>query len=345
MQVKFAIFSQANLNPLGAGEASMQVNDTTTVRFDLLKAFAVFLLAGCGSVFGQSRTKPQFSPTVASLGGGFISGKAKVNGTMLHYVRGGTGPTVILLHGFPQDWYEFRQIMPRLAKKFTVVAVDLRGIGGSEATARGYDAANMAEDIHQLTEQLQLKPVYVVGHDLGGMVAYAFVRRYPQVTRGAMILDVPLPGIEGWDDIQGHPAMWHVRFMQVPGLPEKLVAGRQADYFGYFFNFGKFTPGDAAHFVKAYATPVQLHAVFEMFRAFPANAQFNAAQHGPNEVPLFLAAGDGSPFAQLVPKMAEGLRANGCAHVETGLIRGAVHYVVEDQPEAVADLIERYATL
>ena len=100
-----------------------------------------------------------------------------------------------------------------------------------------------------------------------------------------------------------------------------------------------------AHFVQAYATPAQLHAVFEMYRAFPANAQFNAAQHGPNDVPLVLAAGDGSPFAQLVPRMAESLRANGCTHVETGVVRGAVHYVVEDQPEEVADLIERYASL
>jgi len=60
---------------------------------------------------------------------------------------------------------------------------------------------------------------------------------------------------------------------------------------------------------------------------------------------LFLGAGDGSPFAKLVPKMAEGLRANGCAHVETGLITGSVHYLVEDQPDAVADLIEKYASL
>jgi pimeloyl-ACP methyl ester carboxylesterase len=82
-----------------------------------------------------------------------------------------------------------------------------------------------------------------------------------------------------------------------------------------------------------------------MYRAFPANAQFNAAQHGPNNVPLFLGAGDGSPFAKLVPKMADGLRANGCTHVETGLIRGSVHYLVEDQPESVAELIEKYASL
>ena len=110
-------------------------------------------------------------------------------------------------------------------------------------------------------------------------------------------------------------------------------------------HFGRFTASDEAHFVNAYAKLAQLHAAFEMYRAFPANAQFNAAQRGPNDVPLFLAAGDGSPFSNLVPKIAEGLRANGCTHVETGLILGAVHYVVEDQPQAVADLIERYASL
>jgi pimeloyl-ACP methyl ester carboxylesterase len=234
--------------------------------------------------------------------------------------------------------------MPRLAKRFTVIAVDLRGIGGSAATPGGYDAANMAEDVYQLASALKLQHLYIVGHDIGGMVTYAFVRRYPQMTRGAMILDVPIPGINGWDEIQGHPSVWHVHFMQVPGLAEKLVPGHQADYLGYFFHFGKFTPSGMAHYVQAYGTDAQLHAAFEMYRTFPANAQFNAAQREPNNVPLFLGAGDGSPFAKLVPKMAEGLRANGCTHVETGMIHGSVHYVVEDQPDAVADLIEHYAS-
>jgi pimeloyl-ACP methyl ester carboxylesterase len=303
------------------------------------------VLPGWITAPSRAQTLGQMNPTATGLGKEFASESATVNGITLHYVRGGEGPALMLIHGFPQDWFEYHTIMPRLAKRFTVIAVDLRGVGGSTATNGGYDAANMAEDIHQLAASLKLGRVYIVGHDIGGMVAYAFVRGYPQATRGAMILDVPLPGIAGWDEIQGHPAMWHVRFMQVPGLAEKLVAGRQADYFGYFFQFGKFTPDDVAHFVKAYATVAQLHAVFEMYRALPANAQFNAAQRGANDVPLFLAAGDGSPFATLVPTMAEGLRANGCAHVETGLIRGAVHYVVEDQPVAVADLIERYASM
>jgi pimeloyl-ACP methyl ester carboxylesterase len=293
----------------------------------------------------QAQAHVKTNPLATELSKEFASETATVNGTTLHFVRGGKGPPIILVHGFPQDWFEYHAIMPRLAKRFTVIAVDLRGIGGSLAAAGGYDAANMAEDVYQLVSGLKLERVYIVGHDLGGMVTYAFVRRYPQVTRGAMILDVAIPGVEGWDEIQGDPSVWHVRFMQVPGLPEKLVAGRQAGYLGYFFTFGKFTPSDVAHYIKAYATPAQLPAAFEMYRAFPANARFNAAQRGPNDVPLFVAAGDGSPFIKLVPKIAEGLRANGCDHVETGVIRGSVHYVVEDQPELVADLIEQYASL
>ncbi|MGB7282587.1 MAG: hypothetical protein WBE13_10025 [Candidatus Acidiferrum sp.] len=82
-----------------------------------------------------------------------------------------------------------------------------------------------------------------------------------------------------------------------------------------------------------------------MYRAFPANAQFNVAQRGPNDVPLFFGTGAASPFAKLILKVAEGLRANGYTHVATGLIPGSVHYFVEDQPETVADLIERYASL
>jgi pimeloyl-ACP methyl ester carboxylesterase len=314
-------------------------------RFSRLGLVALLVLAGCGVVLSQAPANGRTRPGEAALAKGFVSETVKVNGTTLHYVRGGKGPPVILIHGFPQDWFAYHAIMPRLAKRFTVIAVDLRGVGGSTATQGGYDAANMAEDVYQLASALKLERVYIVGHDIGGMVTYAFVRRYPQVTRGAMLLDLPIPGIAGWDEVQGDPSVWHVRFMQVPGLPEKLVAGRQADYLSYFFSFGKFTPSEMAHYVKAYASPAQLHAALEMYRAFPANAQFNAAQRGPNDVPLFLAAGVKSPFAKLVPKIAEGLRANGCTHVETGVIHGSVHYVVEDQPEAVTDLIERYASL
>jgi pimeloyl-ACP methyl ester carboxylesterase len=277
------------------------------------------------------------------LGSEFSDETAAINGVSLHYVRGGQGPAVVLIHGFPQDWSEYRAIMPRLAKYFTVIAVDLRGIGGSTAETAGYEAANMAEDVRQLMLLLKLNRAYIVGHDIGAMVAYAFVRRYPEASLGAMIFDQVLPGIDGWNEIEGHPGVWHVRFMQVPGLAEELVADRQAQYLGYFLNFGKFTSSEVQEALTAYATPAQLHAVFDIYRAFPANGEFNAAQSMPLAVPVFLAAGDGSPFAKLLPLIAEGLRAKGCKDVKTSLIANCGHYVIADQPDAVAGLIEQFA--
>jgi pimeloyl-ACP methyl ester carboxylesterase len=315
----------------------------TMRRILRLGPLALSVLLGWGVAVSQAQVRVGSSTTAAGLGSDFKSEIASVNGTTLHYVRGGKGPPLILIHGFPQDWFEYQLIMPRLAKRFTVVAVDLRGIGGSKATLSGYDAANMAEDVDQLASVLKLQHVYIVGHDVGGQVAYALVRRHPQHLRGAMILDAPIPGVAGWDESMSGPALWHVGFMQVPGLAEKLVDGRQDAYLGYFFGFSKFTPAQQAHYVKAYGTRAQLHAMFEMYRAFPANVKVNAQQRAPNDVPLFLATGAKSPFAAMVPKMAADLRAKGFSRVETGTIPDAIHYDVQDQPDATASLIEQHA--
>jgi pimeloyl-ACP methyl ester carboxylesterase len=163
----------------------------------------------------------------------------------------GYKPAVILIHGFPQDRLEYRPIISTLAKQFTVVAVDLRRIGGSTPASDGYNAANMPEVICQLPSVLKLKHDCIVGHDIGGHVAYACVRRFPQMTRGAMVLEMPIPGIEGWEEAQGAPFMCNMHLMQVSGLAEKLVDGRQAAYLGYLFQFGKFTPEEIAHYRKA----------------------------------------------------------------------------------------------
>jgi hypothetical protein len=156
------------------------IRKTVTIQSTILKALAVVVLIGCEAVLGQSPAKQRIDPAVARLGQGFVSNTAQVNGTTLYFVRGGTGPTLILLHGFPQDWYEFRHVMPRLAKTFTVIAVDLRGIGRSAATPGGYDAANMAEDIYQLMLQFKLERVYIAGHDVVDQLhtpSRAFIRR------------------------------------------------------------------------------------------------------------------------------------------------------------------------
>jgi len=282
---------------------------------------------------------------LASLEGGFVSETAQVNTTTVHCVRGGTGSAVILLHGFPEDWYAYHRVMPLLAKRFTVVAVDLRGIGGSTATPGGYDAANMAEDVHQLVEHLHLENVYVVGHDIGGMVAYAFARRYPKTSRGVMMLDAPLPGLGSWAAVKTSRITWHINFHQTPDLPERLIAGREAIYFRHFLDSDTFSDADVARYARAYAAPEHLRALLEIYRAFPANEKFNAAQQSAISLPLVLAPGENSPFEKLMPSFAEALRDHGCANVKIEVIKNSVHYVAEEQPEAVAELIERYASL
>jgi pimeloyl-ACP methyl ester carboxylesterase len=319
-----------------------------TIRFDFIKA-AVGLSIACAGISAPSPAQQESDPAVAELGAGFVANMADVNGTTLHYVRGGTGPAIILLHGFPQDWYEFHQVMPRLATTFMVIAADLRGIGGSKATPGGYEAANLAEDIHQLAQQLKLERVYLVGHDLGGIVAYAFARLYPEETRGVMILDVPLPGLEPWEEVKADPLLWHINFHQTPDLPEQLIAGRQEVYFRHFWSLGTvngdgISDDDAAHYASAYAAPEQLRAGFEMYRALPANEQFNAAQRSAIEVPLVLAGGD-QGFGPLLPDIAEALQTHGCTNVTVELIENSGHYVADEQPEAVAALIERYAPM
>src|SRR6202158_5450705 len=81
---------------------------------------------------------------------GFTEKTARVNGVTLNYAIGGTGPAVVLMHGYPQSWYMWRKVMPAPAEQSTVIAPDLRGSGGSDAPAPGYGKASLAEDIHQL---------------------------------------------------------------------------------------------------------------------------------------------------------------------------------------------------
>lgn len=319
------------------------MHTSTYDRSRIAIAFAVCVVTACASLRGQSLSKQTVDPALATLGGGFVSDTAQVNATTLHYIRGGAGPTVILLHGFPEDWYEYRRVIPRLAERFTVMAVDLRGLGGSAVTTDGYDAANMAEDVHQLAERLHLGHVYLVGHDIGGMVAYAFVRRYPETSRGAMLIDVPLPGIGPWDAVKADPFAWHILFHQTPDLPEQLLAGRETIYFRYFLDRNTFSDAEVARYARAYAAPEHLRAMLEIYRAFPANEKFNAAQQSAIGVPLVLAPGENSPFEKLMPSIAAALQAHGCANVKVEAVKDSVHYVVDEQPEAVAELIERYA--
>ena len=157
---------------------------------------------------------------------GFTSERRLVNDVRLHYVIGGSGTPVVLLHGFPSTWYAWRDVMPKLAGRHTVIALDLRGLGGSDPGTQPNDVPTGADDLHGLVAGLGLGPVLLAGQDWGGSTAFAFAAAHPeQVRRLAVLEAMPAgPWTETGSDRGG---TWFAGFHQVPDLPERMVAGRE----------------------------------------------------------------------------------------------------------------------
>ena len=116
------------------------------------------------------------------------------NGTQIHYVIGGQGDPVVLLHGWPETWYAWHKVMPDLAKNYTVIAPDLRGLGDSSKPPTGYDGKTVAEDIHQLVTQLGFRTIFLVGRDIGTQVAYSYAAAHPMEVEKLAAIDFTMPG-------------------------------------------------------------------------------------------------------------------------------------------------------
>ena len=128
------------------------------------------------------------------LPAGATSHFAQINGIRLHYVSIGSGPVVILLHGWPQTWFAWHGLMPHLATRFRVIAPDLRGTGLSERTKSGYDKRTIAEDVRALIVHAGVTQAHVVGHDMGGKAAYVLAHLYPEIVAKLVLVDCLLPG-------------------------------------------------------------------------------------------------------------------------------------------------------
>ena len=163
---------------------------------------------------------------------------ASVNGIQLHYVIGGHGDPLILLHGWPETWYEWHKVMPALSKNYTVIAPDLRGLGDSSKPPTGYDGKTVAEDIHQLVTHLGFKTIFLVGHDIGSFVAYAYAAAHPSEVKRLVIMDVPPAGFFP----PKTPPFWWVLFHQTPDLPEALIQGKEMMYLSWFYHNFAYNP-------------------------------------------------------------------------------------------------------
>lgn len=272
---------------------------------------------------------------------GFEHGSAQIGEVQLHYVRGGNadGEPVLLVHGWPTTWYEWHQVMPRLAAGYDVIAVDLRGAGDSDKPLAGYDKRTLARDLGGLAEALELGPVHYVGHDIGGMVGYAFAHEFPNLTRSYTILDVPLPGIQPlWDEVSAYEGAWHFRFHAVRDLPELLVQDQERAYLEFFMreatpNFAAIPAATIDAYVEAYSAPGGMQAGFEYYRAFPRDERDNVryAETRLRMPVLALGAefGNGPSLVAMMDGLADDVRG--------GVIRGAGHYVAEERPSVLAE--------
>lgn len=274
------------------------------------------------------------APLPAQLEHRFTHQTATVNGVRLHYVIGGQGFPVVLLHGWPQTWYVWRKIMPALAENYTVIAPDLRGLGDSEKTPGGYDAPTLAEDIFALVRALGFQQILLVGHDLGVSVAYAYAAQHREDVERLVILDIPIEGF-GREEFSKKRNIWHFGFFQVPGLAEALVEGREHLLLQWCFsrasNPAAFTPADIDEYVRCYSAPDALRAGFEYYRAFSYNArQFQEYAKHKLHIPSLGLGGEQSGGSW--PLYSLSLLAE---NPSGGIIPQCGHFVAEEQPEAL----------
>jgi pimeloyl-ACP methyl ester carboxylesterase len=267
-----------------------------------------------------------------------------LDGYPVHLVTAGatTNPAVLLLHGWPETWQAFARVMPRLATMNRVVAMDLPGIGVSGAPPLAGDKRTIAKLVRRVVKTLRLTNVTLVGHDIGGMVTYAFLRAYQDDLTGAVILNTVVPGIAPWAQVISNPHIWHFAFHAVPDLPERLVDGRQAAYFDFFFDAISEHPeaiGRTARaaYADAYCRAETLRVGFDWYRAFAKDEQDNVEPASPVTTPVLYLRGECE--SGRIDTYVNGLRSSGLTNLRAQLIPDSGHFAPEEQPVAVADAI------
>lgn len=273
----------------------------------------------------------------------FHTQEIATNGTTLHVRVGGTGPAVVLLHGYGDTGDMWAPLAADLARDHTVIAPDLRGMGLSARAEAGFEKANEAEDIAGVMDALHAPRAEVVAHDIGNMVAYALAARHPDRVTKLVLMDAPVPGVGPWDEILKNPLLWHFRF----GGPdmERLVAGRERIYLDRFWNEfsadpAHFPEADRVHYAQLYAAPGRMHAGFRQFAAFDRDAIDNRAwlaAHGKLPMPV-LAVGGEKSFGPMMAIVAQA----GAADVEERVIPNAGHWLMEEQPAATVAAIHDF---
>ena len=310
-----------------------------------LAASALFSLpGGAANVSKPNPALVSDAALVKSLPG-FRNGNADVNGTRIHYVVGGKGAPLVLLPGWPETWWSYHKIMPELAKHYTVIAVDLRGMGGSAKPAGGYDKKNMAKDIYELVKSLGYDKAHIAGHDIGSQVAYSYGANFPQGTDKLVMLDVPHPdeSLLSWpmlpahnsfsDKIDpAHPYVWWFAFHQVKGLPEKMLEGRIRLEQDWFFTYlalddASIPAHDRSVYEYAYNSADAIRAGNAWYQAFTQDI-IDDKGYGKLAMPVLGMGGPGHEWLKAIMSA----KASNFTAVK---VENSGHFVQEEQPAFV----------
>jgi len=300
-----------------------------------MRSFLSLVLTGLASM---SLIAPSSAQTL-TYPSSFTLRDVAANGTTLHVRSAGTGPAVVLLHGYGETGDMWVPLALELARDHTVIVPDLRGLGLSAKPSGGFDKKTQAGDVSGVMTALGVQSADVVAHDIGNMVAFQFAAQYPQRIRRLVLIDAPVPGVGPWEEILKNPLLWHFRF----GGPdmERLVAGRARIYLDRFWNeFSaspeRFTEAARQHYAKLYALPGAMHSGFAQFAAFDQDAIDNREflARGRLKLPI-LALGGQKSFG---PMMATVMRAAG-DDVTEGVVPDSGHWIMEENPKATTVLV------
>jgi pimeloyl-ACP methyl ester carboxylesterase len=271
---------------------------------------------------------------------------ASVNGIQMHYVIGGQGDPIVLLHGWPETWYAWRHVMPALAKNYTVIAPDLRGLGDSSKPPTGYDGKTVAEDIHQLVTQLGFRTIFLVGHDIGTQVAYSYAAAHPTEVEKLAVMELTIPGFAP----PGRPPIWWAIFHQTPDVPEALVQGKEMMYLSWFlrglaYNPSAITQEDINEYVSHYSAPGGMRAGFEYYRAFPQDAIQNE-NYSKTKLPMPVLALGGGYIPVLggnitMPSVVYGMQQL-AQNVQGIMVPNSGHFIPEEQPQFVINQLSNF---
>jgi pimeloyl-ACP methyl ester carboxylesterase len=287
---------------------------------------------GPGSVSGAPNLPAGFTDT-------FTSRYIDTGELRLHAVIGGDGPPLLLVHGWPENWYAWRLVMSALARDFEVIAVDQRGMGLSDKPQDGYDAGTLAGDLVALMHALGHERFAVVGHDTGYIIGYALAADHPERVDRVALAEIPgPPGVDPSPPLflpePVNNRVWHIPFNRVNDeLTEQLVRGREDIFFGYEFAIQagqKALPDEVQrYYFDLFSDPDVLRGSFGLYRAWDTTLAQNEQRKSRRLTMPVLAIGGAESWGEAV---GNGMKSAG-DDVQSVVIPGVGHWVAEQAPE------------